>query len=109
MRDMSVVAIAEAEIGHIMLPVDGMTCTTCARRVEKALGALPSVQASVNLASERADVHFDPARVSTVAIAEAVMRAGYDVSHQTRDLAISGMTCASCAGRVEKALSRVPG
>jgi P-type Cu+ transporter len=106
---MSVVAVVEAETEHIVLPVKGLTCATCARRVEKALGALPGVQASVNLASEWADVHFDPARVNPGAIAEAVMRAGYDVGHETRDLAISGMTCASCAGRVEKALSRVPG
>src|SRR5712691_9293522 len=101
---MSVVAAVEAETEHVVLPIEGMTCATCVRRLEKALGALPSVQASINLAAERADVHFDPARISPAAIAEAVVRAGYDVRHETRDLAISGMTCASCAGRVEKAL-----
>jgi P-type Cu+ transporter len=101
--------VVEAEAGHIMLPVKGLTCANCAGRVEKALGALPSVQASINFASGRADVHFDPALVSPAAIAEAVLRAGYDVHHEAHDLAISGMTCASCAGRVEKALSRVPG
>jgi Cu+-exporting ATPase len=86
-----------------------MTCATCAGRVEKALRALPGVQAAVNLSSEQADVQFDPTRVTPAALAEAVARAGYDVPHETRELAISGMTCATCAGRVEKALSSVPG
>jgi Cu+-exporting ATPase len=108
---MSAVTIVQAspDIRHIVLPIEGMTCATCARRVEKALGALASVQASINLVGETADVHFDPARVSSATIAEAVTRAGYDVGHETHDFALSGMTCASCAGRVEQALSRVPG
>jgi Cu+-exporting ATPase len=100
---------AAAERTHIVLPIEGMTCATCAGRVEKALGALPGVRAIVNLAGEQADVQFDPARVAPVALAEAVVRAGYDVPHETRELAVSGMTCATCAGRVEKALSAVSG
>lgn len=95
--------------GHIILPIAGMTCATCAGRVEKALTAFPGVKASVNLSSEQADVTFDPTRVDPATLASAIERAGYDVPHETRELAIAGMTCATCAGRVEKALSRVPG
>src|SRR5487761_904988 len=100
---------AAAEGAHVVLPIEGMTCATCAGRVEKALSALPGVKATVNVSSEQADVQFDPARVAPAALAEAVVRAGYDVPHETRELAISGMTCATCSGRVEKALSAVSG
>jgi P-type Cu+ transporter len=106
---MSMAEAAVAERSHIVLPVEGMTCATCAGRVEKALTALPGVQAMVNLSSEHADVQYDPARVAPDALAEAIQRAGYDVPHETRELAISGMTCTTCAGRVEKALLAVPG
>ncbi|HXS28264.1 MAG TPA: heavy metal translocating P-type ATPase [Steroidobacteraceae bacterium] len=63
---------------HIFLPIEGMTCATCAGRVEKALNNLPSVEAAVNLASERADIYYDPTRVESSELAEAVRRAGYE-------------------------------
>src|SRR5579871_1110000 len=107
--EMSAVEAAAAERLHLVLPIEGMTCATCAGRVEKALRALPGVAATVNLSSERADVDFDPRRVSPETLADAITRAGYDVPHETRELAVSGMTCATCAGRVEKALSSVAG
>lgn len=106
---MSAVEAAAAERTHVVLPIEGMTCATCAGRVEKALRSLPGVEATVNLTAERADVHFDPMRLAHSELGEAIVRAGYDVSSETRELAISGMTCATCAGRVEKALSAVPG
>ena len=94
---------------HAIISIEGMTCATCAGRVEKALTAIPGVQAAVNLASEQADVSFDPVRVRPTALIEAISSAGYGVAHETRELAISGMTCATCAGRVERALSAVLG
>ena len=106
---MSAVGAVAAERSHVVLPIEGMTCATCAGRVEKALRSLPGVEATVNLTAEQADVHFDPARLAPSELGRAIARAGYDVPHETRELAISGMTCATCAGRVEKALSAVPG
>ncbi|MBV8963452.1 MAG: copper ion binding protein, partial [Hyphomicrobiales bacterium] len=100
---------ADGRSRHMVLPIEGMTCATCAGRVEKALAALPGVTAEVNLASERADVDFDPARLEPARLAEAVERAGYGVTREKRELAISGMSCATCAGRVETALAAVPG
>ncbi|MDE2085593.1 MAG: copper-translocating P-type ATPase [Xanthomonadaceae bacterium] len=91
------------------MPIKGMTCATCAGRVERALQALPGVEASVNLSSEQADLVFDPAQAPAKVLVEAITRAGYDVDHETRELAISGMTCATCAGRVERALLAVSG
>ncbi|MFP5405412.1 MAG: copper ion binding protein, partial [Gammaproteobacteria bacterium] len=93
----------------IGLQVTGMTCASCSTRVEKALAAVPGVrQASVNLATEQALVEAEPA-VSVEALAAAVRKAGYDVASSETVLKVDGMTCASCVGRVEKALSRVPG
>ncbi|NQV48257.1 MAG: heavy-metal-associated domain-containing protein, partial [Rhodospirillaceae bacterium] len=95
---------------HISLPVEGMTCATCAARIEKVVGKLPGIEtASVNLASEHADVTFDPGAVSSADIADAIHRAGFKVPDRTYELAITGMTCASCVGRVEKALLKVSG
>ncbi|PAA15682.1 copper-translocating P-type ATPase [Pseudomonas fragi] len=90
------------------LPIDGMTCASCAGRVEKSLAKVPGVRSvSVNLATEQARVEA-PAD-SLPALVEAVQQAGYSVPAHSLELDISGMTCASCAGRVEKALARVPG
>ncbi|QCG96253.1 copper-translocating P-type ATPase [Azospirillum sp. TSA2s] len=97
-------APAELDLG-----VSGMTCASCVRRVEKALGRVPGVTAvSVNLATERARLTFaGPPDVK--AAADAVDAAGYHAEKREFDLSVTGMTCASCSGRVEKALSRLPG
>ena len=90
------------------LPIDGMTCASCAGRVEKSLAKVPGVRSvSVNLATEQARIEA-PAD-SLPALVEAVQQAGYSVPAHSLELDISGMTCASCAGRVEKALAKVPG
>ncbi|MBV8449713.1 MAG: copper-translocating P-type ATPase [Hyphomicrobiales bacterium] len=101
--------LADGLSRHVVLSIKGMSCATCAGRVEKALDALPGVTAVVNLAREKADVHFDAARVEPAMLAQAVERAGYEVAREKGDLAISGMTCATCSGRVETALASVPG
>ncbi|MFC5068547.1 heavy metal translocating P-type ATPase [Flaviflagellibacter deserti] len=91
------------------LAIQGMTCASCVRRVEKALERVPGVsRASVNLATGRASV--DAAR-SVVAsdLEQAVFSAGYEIAPEQTDLAIEGMTCASCVRRVEKSLLAVPG
>ncbi|HPA90935.1 MAG TPA: heavy metal translocating P-type ATPase [Quisquiliibacterium sp.] len=89
--------------------VDGMTCASCSGRVERALAALPGVvDASVNLATETATVHAAPS-VGVDVLRAGVERAGYAVGVSALRVPIAGMTCASCAGRVEKALAGVPG
>src|SRR5689334_15103051 len=111
-RGSSDTAVAErlsTPAAQLALPIRGMTCATCAQRVEAALTALPGVRASVNLVGEQAEVAFDPARTAPSALAQAVENAGYEVPRETRELVVSGMTCATCAGRVEQALNGVPG
>ncbi len=95
---------------RISLPISGMTCASCATRIERVLVRMDGVaEASVNLATERASVAFDPARVRPADLAAAVERAGYGVPVQTARLKVGGMTCATCAQRIEKVLSRLPG
>ncbi|WHS59837.1 heavy metal translocating P-type ATPase [Pseudomonas sp. G2-4] len=90
------------------LPIAGMTCASCAGRVERALNKVAGASAvSVNLATEQARVQAPEG--SLPALMQAVEQAGYSVPAQTLELSIEGMTCASCVGRVERALSKVAG
>ncbi len=91
------------------LPIEGMTCAACATRIEKQLNKLPGVSAAVNFASERARVEFDAGAVSAPQLVETIEKAGFKVPPQSLDLAISGMTCAACATRIETVLNKLPG
>ncbi|WP_405120091.1 heavy metal translocating P-type ATPase [Pseudomonas leptonychotis] len=90
------------------LPINGMTCASCAGRVERALTKVADVSSvSVNLASEQARIEAPVG--SLVQLIAAVSGAGYQVPNERLELAISGMTCASCVGRIERALAQQPG
>ena len=90
------------------LPIIGMTCASCAGRVERALSNVIGASAvSVNLATEQARVQAPSG--SLPALMDAVEKAGYSVPQHSLELSIDGMTCASCVGRVERALNKVPG
>jgi Cu+-exporting ATPase len=115
------------------LALEGMTCASCALRIEKGLNKVPGVaSASVNLATERATVEFDPATATVDDLLRKVDAVGYratpiapppvqtasmrqeqtqqaEATTRSTTFAISGMTCASCVRRVERSLSRVPG
>ena len=114
-------------VQEVALPITGMTCASCVRRVEKALDKVPGVAAAnVNLATERATISFDPEQASVDQLQSAVKKAGYGVGKIAVEtppapatmapapngdvsLPIEGMTCASCVRRVERALVKVPG
>jgi Cu+-exporting ATPase len=94
----------------ITLPVSGMTCASCVRRVERALRGRDGVaDVRVNLASEHADIAYDAAQTDASQLIAAVEHAGYGVITERIELPISGMTCASCVRRVERALAAQPG
>jgi len=102
----------EAKQGRkkVTIPVSGMTCTTCAATVEKALGKTAGVeQATVNFASERASLKYDPSKVNLAGIKDVISQSGYGVATRKSIFPVGGMTCASCVARVEQALSSVPG
>lgn len=106
---MPITSDARATAAAISLPIEGMTCASCVGRVEAALAKVPGVDSvSVNLATERADIRL-AGPVDRIALIQAVEKVGYDVPAGTVELAVEGMTCASCVGRVEKALKAVPG
>src|SRR5438045_426008 len=62
---------------RIELPIEGMTCASCAARIEHKLNKLEGVTASVNYATEKAAVEYDPAEVTPEALLEAVEQVGY--------------------------------
>ncbi|MGU7951009.1 heavy metal translocating P-type ATPase [Streptococcus suis] len=93
-------------------PIQGMTCASCAMTVEKAVGKLVGIEeASVNLATEKLSVSYDEKLLGLEDIRQAVEKAGYQLVDNlvTESYDISGMTCASCAMTVEKALGKLEG
>ncbi|MCB9778522.1 MAG: copper-translocating P-type ATPase [Alphaproteobacteria bacterium] len=94
---------------QLRVPVEGMTCASCSARLEKALGRAEGVaEASVDLARELATVRLAEGATPLVLV-DAIEAAGFEVPTVTHSLDIGGMTCASCSGRVEAALRKVPG
>lgn len=93
--------------------VEGMTCGSCAARVQRTLERQPGVaSAEVNFATERAHVVVDPDFADVAALQAAVDRVGYTLESADTavvDLRVEGMTCASCASRVERVLERREG
>jgi len=106
------------------LALEGMTCASCVARIERTLSKVPGVDTvSVNLATEKAHVRYDPTTVATPQLVGAVEAAGYKArplaavapltavvaGAMRQDLTVTGMTCASCVARIERKLSKVPG
>ncbi|HTY23456.1 MAG TPA: heavy metal translocating P-type ATPase [Desulfomonilaceae bacterium] len=99
--------------------IHGMTCAACVRRVERGLESMEGVKsASVNLATEKARVEYDPASVSSSEIAAKIGELGYEVVEtpqagadavQKTTISVGGMNCAACVRRVESALKAIPG
>ncbi len=106
--------------------LEGMTCASCAMRIEKGLKKVPGVkEASVNLATEQAMVTYDPTQTDVETMVQKVDAIGYQATPLTVLAAtpaqaqeqseicvifeVEGMTCASCAMSIEKGLKKVPG
>ncbi len=91
---------------RLSLPVEGLSCASCVGRVERALAALPGASdVSVNLATGRADLHLTGSASEAVA---AIVKAGYEVPEAVTVIEVGGLSCASCVGRVERALAALP-
>ena len=71
---------ANDTLEHIDLQLTGMTCAACAMRIEKKLNRLDGVTATVNYATERATVAFEPTRANTEALITAVQSIGYEAA-----------------------------
>jgi Cu+-exporting ATPase len=95
-----------------VLMIQGMTCAACAKAVERAAKKLPGVaEAAVNLATEKLSISFDDGQLAIKTIQEAVEKAGYRALTQSvsKVFNIQGMTCAACAGAVERAAKKLAG
>ncbi len=90
---------------RVELPITGMSCASCAVTIEEGLSVLPGVsQASVNLATSRATVFYDPEKTGVDRFISTIRKRGYDVFTVSVEIPIQGMNCASCAQTIEKAL-----
>ncbi|WP_171182111.1 heavy metal translocating P-type ATPase [Ruegeria sp. HKCCD8929] len=84
--------------------VEGMNCASCVGRVERALSGVPGVtSASVNLAGESVQIGFEAPAIPATLV-EALSEAGYPAVTEEVTLDVEAMSCASCVGRVERAL-----
>jgi len=93
----------------IEIPIEGMTCTACAARIEKNLNKLAGVQAVVNFANEKAHVNYDESQIKVGALISAIEKSGFHIAPHSVQLQLHKMTCAACAGHIEKALNKLPG
>ena len=98
------------EAQRLDLPIGGMHCAGCVARVEKVLQDLPGVQeAQVNLATETATLHYEPATLTLAQVVQAVQASGYQVRLEHTTIPVKGMHCAGCVATIERALRSVPG
>ena len=101
---------SKEKLERIDLPITGMSCASCAVKIEKGLAKVEGVsQATVNFAAEKATVLFNPNRTDVSHLINKVKDLGYEAKVRKAILPIKGMTCASCVKKVEKALSSVKG
>ena len=96
------------------IKISGMTCASCAKSVERAVKKLdPSVEASVNMATEKLSISYDKEKVKNEDIEKAIEKAGFGVIKEEKDkevvIPIGGMTCASCVKAVERAVKKIDG
>ena len=76
-------------ISEVTIPIGGMTCASCSARVEKVLGKLEGItSATVNLATEKATVHYDTQQIKLSTIRQAIEKAGYQALEIEKKTAI---------------------
>ncbi len=90
--------------------ITGMTCTTCAATIEKGLSEMSGVeQVKLSYASGKASVEYDPTTVDLAAINKTISELGYGTATRKSIFPVTGMSCAACVARVEKALMQADG
>jgi len=94
----------------VLLPISGMTCASCATRIQRTLGDTPGVRsAAVNLATERARVEFDPQATSVPALISRIRDVGYDAALVTVHFMVQGLEMVHEPGPLEAAVTALPG
>ncbi|MFP4081494.1 MAG: heavy metal translocating P-type ATPase [Candidatus Aminicenantes bacterium] len=99
-----------AQAEKIDLPIVGMSCASCASTIQRSLTELKGVKkASVNFATSKATVFYQPPLVRPKDFISSVRKSGYDVGTASTEIPIQGMQCASCVQNIEKALLQMRG
>lgn len=102
--------ISEEGLKKIDLSIKGMSCASCASKIENGLRALEGVvKASVNFATEKATVTYDPKMTEPLKFINAVSDIGYEIPQEKITFPIQGMSCASCVNKIQKALNSLKG
>ncbi|MBZ9608747.1 heavy metal translocating P-type ATPase [Clostridium estertheticum] len=94
------------------LKIEGMTCSACAKTIERVSKKLPGVyDASVNFATEKLNINYEESKIKLLDIQRAVEKAGYKIVVQTtnKTLKIEGMTCSACAKNIERITRKLNG
>jgi Cu+-exporting ATPase len=103
-------AVQELDYQKVDFPVEGMSCASCAVKIEDTLAHLEGVaQAAVNFAAEKATLTFDPSKTKMEDIIKAIEDLGYKTTQNKTTFPIEGMSCSSCVAKIEKALGALPG
>lgn len=94
--------------------ITGMTCSACGKAAERAVKKVDGVvNQSVNMATEKINIEYDDDKVKFEDLAKAIRKAGYnlieDINYNKVDFKIGGMTCASCAKAIERAVNKLDG
>ncbi|MFR0019014.1 MAG: heavy metal translocating P-type ATPase [Paraclostridium sp.] len=94
--------------------ITGMTCSACGKAAERAVKKVDGVvNQSVNMAIEKINIEYDGDKVKFEDLAKAIRKAGYnlieDINYNKVDFKIGGMTCASCAKAIERAVNKLDG
>lgn len=99
-----------SDFKSVVISVRGMTCSSCASRIEKKISGLNGVmQARVNFGAEQVFVDLDPKKVFFATILESIKKIGFEVLLNQKSFPIKGLTCASCVSRVEDKLCALYG
>jgi Cu+-exporting ATPase len=99
-----------SKLQSLNLPVKGMSCASCAARIEKKVGELEGVQkVSVNFEAEVAAVDYDPEKISIADVSGTIEKLGFQIPLAKKVFRVEGMSCASCVSRVEGKLSGMEG
>ncbi len=76
---------------------------------QKNLNKLSGIQASVNFANEKAHFNYDETKVKTDTLISTIEKASFHIAPRSVQLQLGKMTCAVCAGHIEKVLNQLPG
>ncbi|MGL4522159.1 MAG: heavy metal translocating P-type ATPase, partial [Bacilli bacterium] len=91
------------------IPITGMTCAACAGRIERVLNKVEQVSANVNVALNTMNLTYNDTDETIVAIRQRIQKIGFDMKDASSTFSIEGMTCATCSGRIEKAVLKMDG